>query len=127
MRTMAATVLASFLLILGTGIFCGHYSRRAADDFSVAVERIAADAERADWEKVTDGVRALQRQWEKRSDLMSLWANHDDLEAITIGLTRLRTAAEDGQRYYTLLYAAELDDALELIYSRDAFSLKNIF
>lgn len=126
MRGMTATVCVSLALIVGIGLACGVYSHRISQEYTVAVERIAAEIRMENWEESLGMARALGQSWQERSDLLSMWVNHADVDAVTVGMAQFQASIEAREKYHSLLYSAELEEALALIYFRDAFALKNI-
>ena len=126
MRAMTATVAISLALILALSAACGLYSRRISEDFRLETQRTAAAIREDRWQEAMDRVRRLERQWEKRSEILAMWVNHGDVDEVSIGFARLRLSIEAEERYHSLRCAEELEEALALIYSRDAFTLKNI-
>ena len=126
MRAMTVTVVVSLALVVAIGGGCGWYSREISEQLQMKAEEIAAAAEESAWEEAQERIRAAEAEWRRQSDRLALWVNHADLEEVDLCFSRLRTAIWEENRYFSLLYAAELNEALELIYFRDAFSLKNI-
>ena len=126
MRTMTWTVIISLALVAALGAGCGAYSRRVSEEFQMETEQILAALAAGDWEDALARTRLLDRAWTEKNDLLSLFVNHPDLEAVSLCLRRLRLAVEEKQRYWAMEAAHEMREALELIYFRDALSLKNI-
>ena len=126
MRGMLITVILSFLLVLGMGIYFGMSSKNVSEAFIIYIEEAEAAIQEEEWEEALRLIRAIEKEWEKRSRVLSMWVNHGDVDDVSVGLAQLRISAEEKEKYHALLYAAELDEALSLIYHRDALALKNI-
>ena len=122
MRGMVWVVLAAFALILCIGIFCGAYSSRISEEMQARVSTVASLAEEADTAQALARTRDLMGDWEKRSGLIAMWVNHEDVDEVSLGLERL----EAEEPFFARLYLAQLQEALSHIYHRDAFQLKNI-
>ena len=123
---MAWVAAAALALILSIGIFCGTYSSRVSEEMRARVSTVASLSEGADTEQALARVRELMGDWEKRSGLIAMWVNHEDVDEVSIGLERLLTALEAEEPFFTRVYLAQLQEALSHIYHRDAFQLKNI-
>ena len=126
MRGMVWVVLAAFALILCIGIFCGAYSSRISEEMQARVSTVASLAEEADTAQALARTRDLMGDWEKRSGLITMWVNHEDVDEVSLGLERLLVALEAEEPFFARLYLAQLQEALSHIYHRDAFQLKNI-
>ena len=126
MRGMMVTVAVAFILALGLGIYCGEKSRILSEEFIVRIEEIAAAVKQEKWEKALALERETEQAWESQSKTLSMWVNHGDVDEVSVGLAQLRISLQEREKYHVLLYAAELNEALTLIYHRDALALKNI-
>lgn len=124
---MTITAVLSLLLVLSLSLICTRFTRHRVDEMRQATEQIVLTMRAEDWEGALGQIHRMARQWEQESDLLALWSHHGDLETIRIALARLQASVEEGERFSSLLYAAELTDALELMDERDVLSLKNIF
>ena len=126
MRGMTVTVAIAFCLALGLGIYCGERSRIVSEEFIVRIEEIAVWVQQEQWDNAMAELRATEKAWEDQSRTLSMWVNHGDVDAVSVGLAQLRISLQEKEAYHALLYAAELDEALSLIYHRDTLMLKNI-
>ena len=126
MRGMIIAVAISFFLALGMGIYCGESSRQVSEEFIVRIEEVAAAIQMEQWESALQLIRAAEKAWENQSKTLAMWVNHGDVDEVSVGLTQLRISLQEKEKYHALLYAAELNEALALIYHRDALALKNI-
>lgn len=126
MRAMTATVAIVLVLVLAIGIFCGLHSRNASENYKVRIEEAAVAIRQENWEEALRLTRETEQDWEQESGTLAMWVNHADVDEVSVGMAQLRVSIEERESYHALLYAAELEEALTLIYQRDAFSLKNI-
>lgn len=126
MRAMTVTVAVVLALVLAIGIFCGLHSRNTSERYKVRIEEVATAILQEKWEESLRLIREAEQDWEDESGTLAMWVNHEDVDVVSVGMAQLRVSIEEGERYHALLYAAELEEALTLIYQRDAFSLKNI-
>lgn len=126
MRGMTATVVISFLLVLVLGICCGERSRIVSEDFILRIEEAATAVKQEKWERALELARETEKAWQEQSAALAMWVNHGDVDDVSVGLSQFRVSIDEKEKYHALLYAAELDEALSLIYHRDALALKNI-
>ena len=127
MRGLSRTVIISFLLILGIGIFSGRYSRFISDEMRGQVRLMEQYVQEEQWDEAVRMAEEMEKTWRGRGDVLSMWVNHDDVDAVSAGLLRLRTALNARDGFHSLLYAAELREAVSHVYHRDSLQLKNIF
>lgn len=126
MRSIAVTVLLALALALGLGIFCSLYTRNLNVHYHQQIEGVILSIREKDWEAALEKNRALEADWKTQARVLSLLSDHALIDSVSLGLTQLRVSLEEREGYHALLYAAELQEALELIDSRDTFVLKNI-
>jgi len=126
MRGMVITVICSFFLVLGMGLYFEESSKHVSESFIIRIEEAEAAIKEEKWEEALGLIQGIEKEWAERSRVLSMWVNHGDVDDVSVGLAQLRVSAEEKEKYHALLYAAELDEALSLIYHRDALALKNI-
>lgn len=127
MRGMAITLAVTLLLILSISIFSGRYSRFVSEEMQGQMENMEPLIRNGDFAGARQMQKDMMKAWQERSDLISMWVNHGDVDDVSSGFRRLETALSQEEPFYSLLYAAELKEALSHIYHRDALMLKNIF
>ena len=126
MRAMTATVIVSFALMLALGLYCGAYSKGVSEEMQGQVREMRGEIQAGSLETALWRTADMRRGWEEKSALLSLWVNHGDVDEVSLGLERLETALEQEERFLSLLYAAELGEAVSHLYHRDALMLSNI-
>ena len=126
MRGLTLTVLISFALILGIGLFSGNYSRFISEEMQARTELLAQRIASGDWTEADGMAQEMARAWQKRGDVLSMWVNHGDVDDVSTGLEKLQVSIEARESFYSLLCAAELREALDHVYHRDSLRLKNI-
>lgn len=126
MRRLTGTVLISFILILGFGIFSGNYSLFVSGEMQDQVAVMEEKVTKAQWTEAETMVLQMEQAWQQRGDILSMWVNHGDVDDVSAGLKKLRVAVAAREPFYTLLCAAEVKEALDHVYHRDSLRLKNI-
>lgn len=126
MRGLTVTVAVSFLLILGIGLFSGNYSHFVSEEMqgqTKLMERMIASGQ---WAEAGKMAEEMEKTWQTRGDILSMWVNHGDVDDVSAGLKRLRVSIEAREPFHSLLCAAEVGEALDHVYHRDSLRLKNI-
>jgi len=126
MRFMTITLILALCLSLGLGIFCSLYTSHLHHEYRLQIESVSSAIQEESWESALNKTRSLEESWKRHAKFLSLFTAHNEVDAVSLGLTQLRVSIEENERYHALLYAAELCETLALIDSRDAFVLKNI-
>lgn len=124
---MLITAAVTLALILGIGIFSGSYSRFVSEEMQGQMKTLGEKVLSGAWTEARQMQRDLADTWQRRGDLLSLWVNHGDVDNVGAGLRQLEVSLDREETFYSLLYAAELEESLSHIYHRDALMLKNIF
>lgn len=127
MRGILITLAVTLALILGIGIFSGNYSRFVSEEMQGQMKQMETLIRDGEFAKSGRMLKDLQESWQQRSNILSMWVNHGDVDDVSCGLRQLEVSLEQRQPYFSLLYAAEVQEALAHIYHRDALMLKNIF
>ena len=127
MRGMLITLGVTLALILGIGIFSGNYSRFVGDEMQGQMKNMETIIRDGEFARARQMLTDIKKIWQQRSDILSMWVNHADVDNVSGGLRQLEVSLQEEETYFSLLYAAELQEALSHIYHRDALMLKNIF
>lgn len=123
---MLFVVAGTLALILLIGIFCGMYSSRISEEMQARAATVASLFAAGSSREALSCARDLMGDWERRSGLISMWVNHEDVDEVSANLERLLVALEEEERFFVWLYLSQLQEAFSHLYHRDAFQLKNI-
>ena len=126
MRGLIWTVSVSLLLIVGIGVFSGRYSDFVSDEMRGQLTRLEEKIRDTQWTEASQMAEDMEKSWQRRGDVLSMWVNHADVDDVRMGLKRLRVAIRAQDALQTFLSAADLSEALDHVYHRDALRLKNI-
>ena len=126
MRGLIWTVSVSLLLIVGIGVFSGRYSDFVSDEMRGQLTRLEEKIRDTQWTEASQMAEDMEKSWQRRGDVLSMWVNHADVDDVRTGLKRLRVAIRAQDALQTFLSAADLSEALDHVYHRDALRLKNI-
>ncbi|MBE5786796.1 MAG: DUF4363 family protein [Clostridiales bacterium] len=126
MRALTWTVICCGALLLLLGLGLGIFSRHIIGPHQISLAAMTAAVEREQWAQAVRDAQAAEQKWQKQAMLLSLWAQHEDVNDVAAGWAQLKIALQEQNRYEALLILRHLSDALTMICDRDAFALKNI-
>ena len=117
MRAMIWVVVGVTALMAVIGLSCGYTSKQVSESMRQEALGLVQAVKAGNRETAMTGTLQLAEKWQDTRKLLCLWVNHQDLDAVSVGLQQLKVSVEAGETYHALLYLAELDEALALIYS----------
>lgn len=126
MRTSLMISLVLLMLTIGCGWWEEVQTEILCDRYVSAAKELRIMAEKAEWERAEDIIAAYKADWESDTPWLQMLINHDDIDDVTLALTRLEAAIaarEQGQCYEL---CAELEENARHIHHRDNFTLGNV-
>ncbi len=126
MRTSLVISLVLLALALGVGVWEGKQTESLSQRYVSAAEELRIMAEKSDWQRAAETVSAYMADWKDITPWLQILINHDDIDDVTLALTRLQAAiaAEEQPACYEI--CAELRENANHIHHRDAFTLGNV-
>lgn len=100
--------------------------RRATNDAIAATQAITADVRAAQLPQAKEKAHALDKAWDREAKRLELMVDHSSTDEVRYALSRLIAALEGGDRAGALIYAGELEGALEHVMERQALTPENI-
>ena len=126
MRTSLMISLMLLMLVIGGGWLEEKQTERLSQRYVSAAKELRIMAEQADWTRAAQTVSAYRTDWKDTTPWLQILINHDDIDDVTLSLTRLEAAIaaqEQGQCYEL---CAELEENAHHIHHRDDFTLGNV-
>ncbi len=126
MRTSLVISLVLLMLVIGIGVWEEKQTEVLCGRYVSAAKELRIMAEKADWPRAEETVSAYKGDWEDTTPWLQVLINHDDIDDVTLSLTRLEAAIaakEQGQCYEI---CAELEENARHIHHRDNFTLGNV-
>ena len=126
MRTNLVISLVLLVLTIGCGWWEETQTEALCERYVSAAKELRIMAEKADWLRAEETVSAYKADWESTTPWLQVLINHDDIDDVTLSLTRLEAviaAREQGQCYEI---CAELEENARHIHHRDNFTLGNV-
>lgn len=100
--------------------------RRATDDAIEKTQEIMTDIRASQLEEGKEKAHALDKAWDREAKWLELMVDHSSTDEVRYALSRLLAALEGEDRAGALIYAGELEGALEHVMERQALSPENI-
>ena len=97
---------------------------------NIAMERtqeILADIREEDLKSGLKKSRDLDRSWDETAIWLEILVDHSATDEVRYALSRLIAALEEEDTATAMVYASELEGAIEHVYERQALTLENIF
>lgn len=126
MRTSAILALVLAALVLVGGVLSLRVMAGISGEYAATARELTALAREKDWQRAAEVVQARYRSWKKTVDWLQMLVDHADTDAVTLGLRTIAAGIEAQDLSACLAACAELEEAAEHIYHRDAFTLGNI-
>ena len=73
-----------------------------------------------------DRIRQLDKAWDRQARWLETMVDHGSTDDVRYAFSRLLAALEAGDRATAMVYASELEGAIEHVYERQALTLENI-
>lgn len=126
MRTSLVISLVLLILTIGGGVLEEKKTDLLSQRYVSAAKELRIMAEKEEWSRAKETVSAYMADWEDTTAWLQVLINHDDIDHVTLSLTRLEAAIaarEQGQCYEI---CAELEENARHIHHRDDFSMGNV-
>ena len=97
---------------------------------NIAMERtqeILADIREEELKSGLKKSRDLDRSWDEMAIWLEILVDHSATDEVRYALSRLIAALEEEDTATAMVYASELEGAIEHVYERQALTLENIF
>ena len=97
---------------------------------NIAMERtqeILADIRGEELKSGLKKSRDLDRSWDEMAIWLEILVDHSATDEVRYALSRLIAALEEEDTATAMVYASELEGAIEHVYERQALTLENIF
>lgn len=88
---------------------------------------ILADIREKEIKKCLQKTRDLDQSWDQQAVWLEILVDHRATDDVRYALSRLIAALEEEDSATAMVYAGELEGAIEHVYERQALTLENIF
>lgn len=118
------------LVLLAIVIVCGvmniHLTKDISTKYISAAEELRTMTKAEDWTRAGETVEAYHQEWRNTISWLQMLINHSDGDEVSRALERIEAGVQAQDSITCLEGCAELREAAEHIYHRDAFTLGNI-
>ena len=126
MKTSLRISLALLAVVIVGGVLNIHTTKMISTRYVSAAEELRNMTEMEDWSRAEETVQAYLSSWKHTLAWLQMLINHDDGDEVSRALERIEAGIAARERSSCLEGCAELREAAEHIYHRDAFTLGNI-
>lgn len=126
MRSGLTISLVLLAVVIACGVMNVYLTKDISDRYVSASEELKVLARAGEWQRAGETVQAYLQTWKETLSWLQMLINHDDGDELSRALERIAAGIEDQNTGTCLEGCAELREAAEHIYHRDAFTLGNI-
>ena len=126
MRTSLRISLALLAVVIVGGVLNIYTTKAISTRYASAAEELRTLTEAEDWSRAEETVQAYLTSWKDTLAWLQMLINHVDGDEVSRALEHIEAGIQARERPACLEGCAELREAAEHIYHRDAFTLANI-
>lgn len=99
---------------------------RVTDSALAETGRIIAHIRERRLDDAAEAARGLDQTWDKQAKWLEMLVDHSSTDDVRYAFSRLIAALEERDSATAMVYACELEGAIEHVYERQALTLENI-
>ena len=126
MRSSLILAVVLTALTIAAGCWTGHTAQTLSEKYISAAEELLIFTRQAEWSRAQEAIAAYHADWRRIVPWLQILINHEDIDDVTLSLTRLQTAVARQDAAECAYACAELLENARHIYHRDALTLGNI-
>lgn len=123
-RLVISAVLLAVVLACGWGNI--RLTKGISQRYIAAAEELKTMVQAEDWLRVEETAQAYHDTWRDTLNWLQMLINHADGDEVSYALESIQAGAQAQDTVTCLVACAQLREAAEHIYHRDAFTLGNI-
>ena len=126
---MRTSLIISLVLLAFTvcgGILEERQTVVLSQRYISAAKELQIMAEKEIWSRAEETVAAYREAWDDITPWLQVLINHEDIDDVTLSLTRLEAAIAARNQGTCYELCAELEENARHIHHRDAFTLGNV-
>lgn len=120
---MAATLAILLMLSLLEQTIVLRITNNALENAQMVIEDIRTE----DMDKAIKKAQEMDVSWDEQAKWLELMVDHSSTDEVRYAFSRLIAALEQKDPATAMVYACELEGALEHVYERQALTIENIF
>lgn len=126
MRSRLTISLVLLAVVVACGVMNMYLTKDISNRYISAAEELRIMTSSGEWQRAGETAQTYHDTWKETLSWLQMLINHDDGDEVTRALVRLQAGIESRDASSCLEACAEMREAAEHIYHRDAFTLGNI-
>lgn len=126
MRSGLTISLVLLAVVIACGVMNVYMTRDISNQYISAAEELRVMVRAEQWPRAEETVQAYLQTWKDTLSWLQMLINHSDGDEVSRALEHIAAGVEEKDTGTCLEGCAELREAAEHIYHRDAFTLGNI-
>ena len=121
------------IIMLTTAIFLTGLSfaeqvcvRRMTDDVLMQTQSVMQRIRREEFDEAIQQATEMDQAWDKNARVLEMMVDHGSTDDVRYAFSRLIAALEERDSATAMVYASELEGAIEHVYERQAVTIENI-
>lgn len=126
MRRKLIIMLTTALFLTGLSFVEQVCVRRMTDDVLMQIQSVMQYIRREEFDAAIQQATEMDRAWDKNARVLEMMVDHGSTDDVRYAFSRLIAALEERDSATAMVYASELEGAIEHVYERQAVTIENI-
>lgn len=126
MRRKLIIMLTTALFLTGLSFVEQVCVRRMTDDVLMQIQSVMQHIRREEFDAAIQQATEMDRAWDKNARVLEMMVDHGSTDDVRYAFSRLIAALEERDSATAMVYASELEGAIEHVYERQAVTIENI-
>lgn len=114
------------VVVIGCGVLNIGLTKNISQRYISAAEELRSLVQAGDWQRAEETAGAYHEAWRDTLNWLQMLINHADGDEVSYALEDIQAGAQAQDVVTCLVACAQLREAAEHIYHRDAFTIGNI-
>jgi len=120
--TMGVTLAVLVILSIAEQLAVGRITDHALEETQSIMQKIRNKA----YEEAYHQADTLDQAWDRQARMLEVLVDHGSTDDVRYAFSRLMAALEERDSATAMVYACELEGAIEHVYERQALTIENI-
>lgn len=121
------TIIIIIVVILGVDFFTSRITEKTIENTENKINKIIEQIDDEDKEKLKDLAEEFGKQWEKDEKKLSYFAEHDELEKVTLDIVSMKAYLDRDERTDAYEEMMEIKFNIDHIRNKSKLRLRNLF
>jgi len=100
--------------------------RRITDDVLMQTQSVMQHIRREEFDEAIQQATEMDQAWDRNARVLEMMVDHGSTDDVRYAFSRLIAALEERDSATAMVYASELEGAIEHVYERQAVTIENI-